>query len=334
MKIETVGDILDALPPVADAGATVEQKATVRAPGKPTVKPIILAPGAYDADTVPIEDYHGREICPAPSISSSGLKLLHGCSPRHYWWQSALNPDRPAQETKRHFSVGKAVHDRLLLGSRWPAFYHILPEGFSRAKSKAMADEIAEADAAEAAGKVLLSIDDAVMVNALVESIQSDKLLARAFERGEAETTFAWQDEATGVWVRARPDCMTPDRVVVLDVKAMADASPDAMRRSIRNYGYLQSASLYLDGVEAVTGERPREFWLVAPEKAAPFPVGVYPLDMGDIARAGFHFNRPALDTFARCLEADDWPAYPMQTLGMSDWDRRNLDKKEMTDGE
>ena len=319
--METVADLLR------------EMDAMAKAPGRPTPSPLIRSPGAYVADLVSIEDYHGREICPAPSISSSGLRLLHQRSPRHYWWQSPLNPERPAPETKRHYSIGKAVHDKLLLGSRWPAFYHILPEGFSRAKSKAMADEIAAADEAEAAGKVLLTVDDAITVNAAGKAVQADRLLARAFERGEAETTIAWQDAQTRAWLRARPDCMTPDRAIVLDIKTAADASPAAMERTIRSYGYLQSAALYLDGIEAVTGERPREFWIVAIEKEAPYAVATYPLDPEDIRRAAFHFNRPAIDTFARCLEADDWPAYPHQSLGMSRWERKSLDEKEMADG-
>jgi hypothetical protein len=181
---------------------------------------------------------------------------------------------------------------------------------------------------------VLLSVDDAITVNAAVKAVQADKLLARAFERGEAETTIAWQDGPTGVWLRARPDCMTPDRAIILDIKTAADASPQAMERSIRSYGYLQSAALYLDGLEAVTGERPKEFWIVAIEKDAPYAVATYPLEPEDIARAAFHFNRPAIDTFARCLEADNWPAYPHQRLGMSRWERKNLDEKEMSDGE
>lgn len=332
--METVGDILAELPPLDEAArVAADLDAMARAPGRPTPSPIIRAPGAYVADLVPIEAYHGREICPAPSISSSGLKLLHQRSPRHYWWQSPLNPERPEPETRRHFSIGKAVHDRLLLGDRFPAFYHILPEGFSRSKSKAMADEIAEADAALEAGKVLLSVDDAVTVNAAVKAVRADKLLARAFERGEAETTIAWQDAPTGAWLRARPDCMTPDRAIVLDIKTAADASPAAMQRAIRSYGYLQSAALYLDGIEAVTGERPKAFWIVAIEKDAPYAVATYPLDPEDIARAAFHLNRPAIDTFARCLEADDWPAYPMQTLGMSPWERKSLDEKELGNG-
>lgn len=322
MKVGTVGDIL--------AEMDVE---IASAPGRPTSNPIIRGPGSYVADLVPIELYHGREICPAPSISSSGLKLLKERSPRHYWWQSPLNPERPAPEAKRHFSIGKAVHDKLLLGSRWHQFYHILPEGFSRAKSKAMADEIEAADAAERSGKTLLSVDDAFTVNAAVNAVRADKLLALAFERGEAETTLAWQDAQTKAWLRARPDCMTPDRAIILDIKTAENAAPAAMERSIRNYGYLQSAALYMDGLEAVTGERPREFWIVAIEKVPPYAVATYPLDPEDIRRAAFHFNRPAIDTFARCLEADEWPAYPHKSLGMSPWERKSLDEKELQDG-
>jgi hypothetical protein len=65
---------------------------------------LISAAGAYSADVVSIEAYHGSEICPAPSISATGLKLIASKSPLHYWWQSALNPNRPAQDDKQQRS--------------------------------------------------------------------------------------------------------------------------------------------------------------------------------------------------------------------------------------
>jgi hypothetical protein len=60
--------------------------------------PMITIPGAYSG--IENADYHrNADLLPGPSISSSGLKTLLGRSPRHYWWDSPLNPDRPAERT-------------------------------------------------------------------------------------------------------------------------------------------------------------------------------------------------------------------------------------------
>jgi hypothetical protein len=92
--------------------------------------PLITTPGAYPGiDTL---DYHRNpDLLPGPSISSSGLKTLLTRSPRHYWFDSPLNPERPAEQDKPHFNVGKAAHDMLLLSERWPECYFVLPEDFN-----------------------------------------------------------------------------------------------------------------------------------------------------------------------------------------------------------
>ena len=87
---------------------------------------LIDQPGVYQ---VPEADYHRKEICAGPSISSSGLRAIANC-PAKYWWNSPLNPNRPEQSEARHFTFGRAAHDLVLDGVGWPSRYHILPEGF------------------------------------------------------------------------------------------------------------------------------------------------------------------------------------------------------------
>lgn len=132
MTLQTVGELLDELWAEVGIVDTPDVSAPIipPAPGKSRAAPLVTAPGIYP--DIAIEDYHGREICPAPSISATGLHTLCTKSPLHYWWDSPLNPNRPPASSASHFSVGNAVHDRLLLGKRWPEFYHVLPEGFSR----------------------------------------------------------------------------------------------------------------------------------------------------------------------------------------------------------
>ena len=300
-------------------------------------QPLIAAPGAYR--DIAAEDYHGNPmLLPCPSLSSSGAKLILGKSPRHFWWQSPMNPDRPTEQDKPHFAVGRAAHDLILLSDRWPEFYHVTPEGFSLAKSKAMAAEIAEYHAAVESGLTVLRHEDAETVKAVARSIERNPLAMMALSNGEAETTLAWQDEETGVWLRARPDFMPAsvrvggEVIVVTDLKFVAGthATPEGFKRAIANFGYHQSAAFYADGMKAVFGHAPTNWLHVVVEKEEPHCVALYELPAEDIER-GRWLNREAIRKFARCLDVDRWPGYadePMQ-VGLPIWARKKIDDVE-----
>lgn len=295
---------------------------------------LITEPGAYL--DIANEDYHRNpDLLPAPSLSSSGAKTIIGKSPRHFWFDSPLNPNRPAEENKPHFAIGKAAHDMILLADRWPQFYHVLPEGFSRAATKKHADAIAEADAAEEAGRTILRHEDAESVRQVVAAIKANEFAMMALTNGVTEETIAWRDEATGVWLRCRPD-FRPNSIpakrkvrVVADLKFVAPsyASPAGFERAIHAFGYHQSAAFYWDGIKAVYGVEPTHWLHVVVEKEAPFTVSLYELPFEDIER-GRALNRKAIDLFARCLSEDRWPGYADEPTpcGLPHWARKNLD--------
>lgn len=288
--------------------------------------PLITAPGAYSG--IDNEDYHRNpDLLPAPSISSSGLKTLLNRSPRHYWYDSPLNPERPPESEKAHFRVGKAAHDVLLLSDRWPECYHVLPEGFSYAKTKQFADAIAEAEAASQLGKCVLRYEEAATVMAMAESLRANQFAAAALSNGESEVTLVWQDPETGVWLRARPDFLPAKRLIIPDLKTAADGSPKAFARAIAQFGYHQSAALYADGIKTIFGALPTNWLHVVMEKEPPHVVSLYELPGEDIER-GRWLNRKAIRRFAECLSADKWPGYadePMQ-IGLPYWARKQVD--------
>lgn len=319
-----------------DFGLTGEKRQPETAPpgfrewdGKP-----IAQPGAYL--DVPIEFYHGNEPCSEPSISSSGLKKLagdragqrKGMTPLHFWHDSPLNPNRPTRVEKRHFSVGKAAHDILLLGERWPDFYHVTPEGFSRAKTKAMADEIAEADAALAEGLTILSTEDAIAVQAMAEALRRNPLALALLSNGHPEVTLVHRDRETGVLVRTRPDFLPHKRLIIPDLKTAADASHDGFQSAIGKNGYAQAAALYMDAIEVVFGEKPTNWIHVAIEKAEPYCVALWELPAEDIER-GRWLNARALRTFADCLASGKWPGYAdtPAICGLPGWARKVIDE-------
>jgi len=297
--------------------------------------PIITTAGAYS--DIQNEDYHrNADLLPGPSLSSSGAKKLLAQSPLHFWFDSPMNPERPPEADKPHFSIGKAAHDMLLLTERWPDHYHVTPEGFSLAKTKAMPEEIAEYEAAREAGKTILRAQDEEVVRKVAAAIQRNTFATAALTNGESEVTIAWQDSATSVWLRARPDFLPNSirnggKVMILpDLKFMApsQADPKGFSRAIANFGYHQSIAFYADGIKAVFGHYPTHYLLVVVEKEPPYCVSLYEVPGEDIER-GRWLNRKAINLFAECLNADRWPGYadePMQ-VGLPYWSRKEIDE-------
>ncbi|MBB3956872.1 PD-(D/E)XK nuclease-like domain-containing protein [Novosphingobium sediminicola] len=295
--------------------------------------PIITTPGAYP--DIPAEDYHGNlDLLPGPSLSSSGAKLLLAKSPFHFWHASPMNAHR-VEVQKAHFNFGKAAHDMILLPGRWNEFYHVLPEGFTRAASKKFALEIAEADAAQESGMVVLSFDQAETVKQVAAAIRKNDLAVATLTNGVTEETLVWQDPQTGVWLRARPD-FRPNSIltkravmVVSDLKFVAEshASPKGFERAIENFGYHQSAAFYMDGIKAIYGHYPTHWVHVVIERDAPHCVALYELPGEDIER-GRVLNRRAINLFDRCLQSGKWPGYaddPKQ-VGLPIWARMRID--------
>ena len=296
---------------------------------------IITEPGAYL--DIANEDYHrDPDLLPEPSLSSSGAKHILSASPYHFWFDSPLNPDRPPEDDKPHFSIGKAAHDKVLLAERWPEHYHVLPDGFSRAAKKKWADAIEEADAAAKAGLTVLRAQDAEVVDRVVASLMAKPDAMAALTNGVTEETLVWKDEETGVWLRARPD-FRPNSItnggairVVSDLKFVAPthASPEGFARAIANFGYHQSAAFYFDGIEAVHGVAPTHWLHIPVEREAPYSVSLYALPDEDIER-GRVLNRKAIRLFADCLMANRWPGYADEPVevGLPSWTRHKIDE-------
>lgn len=311
---------------------------------------IITAPGAYP--DIPSEVYHNDpDICPGPSISSTGLKKLvptlteqtKGRTPRHYFEGSPLNPNRKPPETTDALRMGAAFHDALLLPDLWTGGkrYHFLAEGFSRAKTKAMALEIAEAEAAEAAGLVLISEDERIQIDAMVKAMRDNEGINAFLSHGEAEITLAWQDPETGVWLRARPDWLLDSRKFGINVKSAADASYNGFQKDIRAYGYHQSAALELDGYKAIFGHYPTNYLHPVVEKPGKgwepgdyLPVALWELPGEDIER-GRWLNRQAIRRFAECLNRGKWPGYAdePELCGLPGWSRKSVDDQITAEG-
>lgn len=301
--------------------------------------PIITAAGAYEG--ISNADYHGNpNLLPGPSLSASGAKVIIEQSPLHFWHQSCLNPNRKESDAA-HFAVGRAAHDLLLLGGDWRTRYHVLPEGFAWNKTVAMAEHIEAAAHAKKAGKTLIKADDMKLVERIADRISSSADARNALLRGIPELTLVWQDERTGVWLRARPDFM-PLTVIekaairaVPDLKIMAPThcSPAGFSRAIANLGYHYAPAHYGEGMKQIYGVYPTHCVHVVIEREEPHSVSLYELPAEDIDR-GRLLMRQAINVFDQCLKRNDWPGYttaPMQ-VGLPIYARMRVDESTETD--
>lgn len=278
---------------------------------------LIDKPGLYE---VPTDLYHGdKDVCPAPSLSSSGARKLIATCPAVYWHERN-NPPEPSEA----LDVGTAAHEWLLEGDTWPQRFHVLPADHNGATKdgKTLVASIREA------GKRPLKAGDFAAIKAMVKALRADPIASAAFSNGRAERSIYWQDEETGIWCRARPDWLPNEGRIMVDYKTARSVHPDDLRKAIADYGLHQQAAWYCDAVEAAgIIERPA-FLFIFQAKSPPYLIVPVTLSETTLQWGGI-LNGHARRVFARCLEAGHWPGYAddVLTLDLPEWQQRRLEK-------
>lgn len=256
-----------------------------------------------------------------PGDSKSGLDLINR-SPMHYWARkTAANDNEPTAAQ----AIGTAFHSRLLEPELFARSYVVAPKIDKRTNAGK-----AEWEAFQTlhAGKEYIdqaTSDQLEGMAAAVAAHPAGNALMNG-EVGSPELSVYWRDEETGLLLRCRPDWWRIDGIIV-DVKTTDDASPEEFSRSVAKWRYHVQAAFYLDGITAAikqSGEPlkiPTAFVFLVVEKKAPYAVQPYILDDESIelGRAAYRAN---LRTLARCMEANEWPAYgdTIQRISVPAW--------------
>jgi hypothetical protein len=265
---------------------------------------VIALPGVYE---MPSDEYHAHA-----ALSSSGARrLLPPSCPALFRWHRD-NPQPP----NRVFDFGHAAH-RMVLGDGPELVVIDVRDWRTKAAQEAR-------DEAYDAGKVPLLAAEYEAVQLMAAE---QRRHPAAFERGSGkpEQSLFTQDEATGVWLRARVDWLPESvdgRITLTDYKTTVSAEPAAFARSVARFGYFQQAAFYIDVVKALGIADEVGFQFIAQEKTPPYLVTVFELDEYAL-RIGRSRNRLAIETFARCVERDEWPDYTsggVETLSLPAW--------------
>jgi hypothetical protein len=291
----------------------------------------ITEPGAY---RMPMEWYHTQDVCPGPSVSSTGLRKIALHSPHAFWKTWDGNPNRyPQKEQSDALSLGKAAHSLILGDEVFEEHFIFVPEG---APQRPTATQIAAFERtgewsesaapraafwtdfdARAAGRMLLKPEQMEKITYMAENLAANPLAVEVLKSDLIEISMIWQDEQTGIWVKSRPDCIPSNGYDFGDLKTMAPKGNDlklAVQRAITDHGYPMQMALAVMGSEQVFQTTAKECAFVFLQSTEPYEVIPTRLDEDTLYWARV-LCRHGLDQMADCLKAHDWPGVGAEML-------------------
>jgi hypothetical protein len=250
--------------------------------------------GRYD--DISIDEYHSSIL----GWSKSSLDLVNK-SMAHYL-------ARAERERTPAMAFGSAVHCAVLEPHRFNADYVVAPDLDRRTKAgKSEYEDFV----ASSAGKTIISTDDMHDVIMIQDAIRSHPVAAPLLTNGNAEVTFLWEDDTTGLKCKCRPDYLRRDGVVV-DIKTCESAASGDFQRTSFSYRYHVQGAFYLDGINAVLGTDYSDFVIIAIEKRQPYNVALYRLhdDLIAYGRGEYLRNLMAAAAYEDAPESERWAGY------------------------
>jgi hypothetical protein len=171
------------------------------------------------------------------------------------------------------------------------------------------------------AGKLVVTRADYDRVLEIERSVRSAQCREYIIG-GRAQVVLVWEDRASGLLCKGRLDyersagfnhCIT-------DLKTSRMAKREFFEFAIYKYGYFGQLAFYHDGWAALhEGEPSLCNWLVAEKEGL---CVVKPYECGEkTLEAGRNAYRAALDRWAACVKAKDFPAYGgLEIIDMPEW--------------
>ncbi len=285
---------------------------------------IVTEPGAY---RMSMAWYHSQEVCEGPSVSSTGIRKAALESPHAFWKTWEGNPDRyPAKDPGDSLVLGRAAHSLILGDEVFEEHFIFVPENAPQRPTATQIkaferdgewSEIAAPRAAfweefdkKAAGRLLLSPDQMVKITYMAENLAANPQAVELLKSDLIEISMIWQDEATGLWLKSRPDCIPSNGVDFGDLKTFAPKGKDlrlSVQRSITDFGYPMQMALAVEGAEHVFGTTAENCGLVFIQTTEPYDVIPVILDIDTLYWARC-LIRDGLNKIASGLKTGDWP--------------------------
>ncbi|MFY3535548.1 PD-(D/E)XK nuclease-like domain-containing protein [Achromobacter denitrificans] len=292
-------------------------------------EPVALIDAPCTIDGQDIEAYHG-----GAGISKTGLD--HVARSPATFYALHLDPARPPEKERAGQLEGQLAHCAILEPAEFDKRYAVLPADAPRRPTEAQwnakkpspesveAMEWWRAWSESSAGRTIITHAQRETALRQAESVRRLPDVAEALDAGRPEVSAYWIDPDTGVLCRCRPDWVHPagdNGVILLDVKTYSDASPAEFARQIARKRYHVQDAFYSDGFARASGLEVLAFVFVAVETEWPYAASAVMLDDQGLD-AGRALYRQDLETYARCLAANDWPGYStaIETVSLPAW--------------
>jgi len=258
----------------------------------------VTKPGLY---RTPLSHYH-TQLCPGPSISSSGLRDIMKC-PQYFWRYSDLNPDAYERTTTAAMTFGSAAHAVLLGDEVFEDRFVISPfDSFRTKESKEWRQTMIDS------GKEILTEKDMVHIQEMAKNLKNEPIIHAGLLQGETEISMIWQDRETDVWLKARPDLL-PSSGMLSDLKTTTKSEPKACFYKTRDMRYDMQMALAAMGLRELLELETTDCALLYVENKEPYMTFVQEIGESDMAEAEIDV-RGAINTFAECLKSNEWPGY------------------------
>lgn len=267
--------------------------------------------------TISDDVYHDKRC---PGVSSSTLKDYLNYSPRKAKWIEDHRTQTDAM------IMGSAVHLLTFQPKEFASQFAIVPEGVRRD----IRTKDYQAFLADLGGRKAMTAKDYELAKAYSEAVCSHPKVKQILEIGMFERTVFWNDPDTGILLKCKPDCVTPDGIL-FDLKTTTSANPYIWGANAIKLGYDLSAAMYIDGCNAA-GMGANTMYFIALEKSAPYEIAIrhfdsYCIDMG---RQKY---KHALKILKECRENGVFPAYPdeSETVIIPTWASNWSPERSMT---
>jgi exodeoxyribonuclease VIII len=233
-----------------------------------------------------------------PSISKSGLDLIHRAPALYRYRRANPTPQTPAMRW------GTLVHTAILEPETMDERHIVAPAVDRRTKHGKEAWEEFQATAGD---REVITAEESFALESIRAMAHGDPVAGPILAKiAHVERSIFWTDADNQIECRCRPDAIL-DNGYILDVKTTQDASADSFSRSIAQWRYHVQAAFYSDGYEQEFGEPPKGFAFLAIEKEPPYLCAVYLIDYKAVLRGRSEYQAD-LRTLRKCIDTDIWP--------------------------
>lgn len=260
------------------------------------------------------EEYHADK-----SYLSRSSLMDFDKSPYTYWAKH-INPDRPNQEKNTPaINLGKAFHTLILEPHLFDKQFGVMPpkvllKDVGRETYEAFKKKAEEIDASN---KIILSDDDFLLLANMRIRVEGNNQAMELIRDARIENSFFWEDEHSGLLLKARPDILHENMIV--DLKTCSDASPRAYQMEMVKYGYHVQGAMIRDAVEAIEGRRINTVINICVETKYPHNMAIYIIDEHAIDEGQVKYKNILLD-IKNAIGHNTYQDYGIQTIGLPRW--------------